>query len=301
MLILNEEKWAESLYCGKNSDIKSIVGKVGYITRYQLYTLGYNDQDNYRCAVDWLRRNHDNFDESTYSNLISDAVKRAHKRPFYKIDSIKITKSELEAISSLNDLRAEKVLFVLLCISKQQRVSNAFTNGLVKYSLSELCKMARISVPTEEREYILYYIIQYGLLDYPKKNNTQCLIVNFVDDSDDVELEIDELDCQELAYVYLNWKSNGDGYDRCELCGKLMKQSKSNPKRFCRTCSGIVGGVPDDTKVIKCVECGRLICVSKMNTKTCRCDECQEKKFKELKSIRNARYYESHKDSDASL
>ena len=113
MLILNEEKWAESLYCGKNSDIKSIVGKIGYITRYQLYTLGYNDQGNYRCAVEWLRQNHDNFDESTYSNLISDAIKRAHKRPFYKIDSIKITKSELEAISSLNDLRAEKVLFVL--------------------------------------------------------------------------------------------------------------------------------------------------------------------------------------------
>ena len=228
MLILNEQQYAERLYSGKNNDVKSILTKVGYITRYHLYALNYNDTENYERTVQWLVNHHDNFNESYYSNLISDAIKRARKTPFYNINELKITKSELETISSLNNLRAEKVLFVLLCMAKHQSVTNGFTDGLVKYSMSDLCKMARISVPTDDREYILYNIVQHGLLGYPKKNNTQCLIVNFINNDDEVVLNLDELDCQELAYVYLNWKNNGKGYGRCEFCNKLIKKSKNN-------------------------------------------------------------------------
>jgi hypothetical protein len=168
--------------------------------------------------------------------LISDAIKRAHKYPFYNIDNIKITSSELNAIASLDNLRAEKVLFVLLCMAKQQSVSNGFTNGLVKYSITELCKMARISVPADEREYILYNIVQCGLLGYPKKNNTQCLIVNFIN-CDEAVLMLNEMDCQELAYIYLSWKNGGKGYAKCEKCNRIIKQSKTKPRKYCEECA----------------------------------------------------------------
>jgi hypothetical protein len=236
MLILNEEKYAEDLYYGKNTDVKSVVAKIGYITRYNLYVLNYNDEDNYKFTVEWMVNHHNNFDESYYSNLISDAVKKAYKNPFYHIENIKITKTELDIISTLDNLRAEKILFVLLCMAKQQSVAYGFTNGLVKYSLPSLCKEARISVPTDEREYILYNIVQYGLLGYPKKNNTQCLIVNFIND-DEAVLNLDEIDCQELAYVYLNWKNGGKGYTRCQRCHRLIKQSKTKPRKYCEECA----------------------------------------------------------------
>lgn len=240
MLILNEERYAESLYNGENDKIKSVLAKIGYITRYNLHTLGCSDEDNYRHTVEWMNKNHDNFDESYYSNLVSDAIKRAHKTPFYSIDNIKITQSELDSIASLDNLRAEKVMFVLLCMAKQQRVISGFTNGLVRYSLTELCKMARISVPADDREYILYNIVQKGLLSCPKKNDTKCLIVNCINDDDDVVLELDEVDCQELAYVYLNWKNDGKGYTRCQKCNKLIKQSKTRPRKYCEECAEVV-------------------------------------------------------------
>lgn len=281
MLILNEERYAASLYDGKNDKVKSVLGKIGYITRYNLYTLGYDDAENYKHTVEWMNKNHDNFDESYYSNLVSDAIKRAHKMPFYKVESIKITQSELDSISSLDNLRAEKVLFVLLCMAKQQRVISGFTNGLVRYSLTELCKLARISVPADDREYILYNIVQKGLLSCPKKNDTKCLIVNCINDDDDVVLILNEDDCKELAYVYLNWKNNGVGYGRCEYCGKFMKKPKSNPRRFCEDCAPIVGDVSDDKKVVKCIDCGKIVYVPVLNTKTCRCGLCQEQHRKD--------------------
>ena len=284
MLILNEEKYAKTVYDGTNQDIKSIMSKIRYVTRYFLHTEHQDDTENYKNTVEWLKVHHANFDESNYSNLISDAIKKACKYPFYNIENIKITQSELNAIASLNDLRAEKILFVLLCMAKQQSVSNGFANGLVKYSLSELCKMARISVPSDEREYILYTIVQNKLLDYPKKNNTQCLIVNFIDSNDNVVLELNEVRCKELAYEYLKWKNNNQGYDHCQFCGKVIKQYKSHPRRFCKECTEMVGDVSNDVKVIQCIDCGKLVYVSLMNTETCRCDECYEKYRRKYKA-----------------
>ncbi len=238
MLILNEEKYAKSLYDGENKDIKSIMSKIRYITRYLVHSEQSID-DAYQETVRWLKKYHNNFDESSYSNVISDAINAAPKYPFYIIDKIQVTQSELNIISSLDNLRAEKILFVLLCMAKQQRMSNGFTNGLVKYSITDLCKFARVSVPADDREYILYEIVKMGLLGYPKKNNTQCLIVNFIN-TDEVVLELDESDCQELAYVYLNWKNGGKGYAKCQRCGRWMKQSKTKTKKYCEYCAKIV-------------------------------------------------------------
>ena len=296
MLILNEKQYAENLYSGNNDEVKSILIKVGYITRYHLHVLNYDDETNYNCTVQWLYKNHNSFNESYYSNLIADAIKKAYKNPFYHIDKLQITKSELETIASLNNLRAEKVLFVLLCMAKQQSVASGFTNGLVKYSLSDLCKAARISVPSDDREYILYNIVQHGFLGYPKKNNTQCLIVNFINNDDEVVLNLDDNDCQELAYAYLNWKNKGVGFGRCEYCNKLMKKPKTNPRRVCEECSKIVGDIPNGMKVISCSECGTPFFVDTRNTTKIRCDECQSERDKEMKSIRNKKYYESHKN-----
>ena len=236
MLILNEEKYAKDLYEGKTPDVKSIMTKIRYVTRYLIHSDHKSVDEVYKTTVQWLKEHHSNFDESGYSNVISDAIKGAAKYPFYIIDNIKITQSELETISSLDNLRAEKMLFVLLCMAKQQSMSNGFTNGLVKYSITDLCKMGRVSVPADDREYILYEIVRKGLLGYPKKNNTQCLIVNFMN-TDEVVLELDETDCQELAYIYLSWKNDGKGYAKCQRCHRLMKQGKTKPKKYCETCA----------------------------------------------------------------
>lgn len=288
MLILNEQKYAEDLYLGKNNDVKSIASKIGYVTRYLLHAKGYGDNDIYNYTVQWLIEHHNTFDESCYSNLIADAIKRAHKHPFYNINRINITQSELDIISSLNNLRAEKVLFVLLCMAKQQSVAFNFTNGLVRYSLPDLCKAARISVPSDEREYILYEIVQHGFLGYPKKGDTKCLIVNFIDNDGDAVLSLDEMDCMELAYIYLRWKNNGEGYANCEFCNRLMKKSKKSKNRYCKECIPLVGDVPDGMKALMCTsdDCSNIFYVDVRNMTKCRCDNCQSKKNAENTRLR---------------
>jgi hypothetical protein len=165
----------------------------------------------------------------------------------------------------------------------------------VRYSLTELCKFARISVPADDREYILYNIVKKGLLSCPKKNDTKCLIVNCINDDDDVVLDISEDDCRELAYVYLNWKNNGVGYGRCEYCNKLMKKPKSNPHRFCEGCAPIVGDVPADKKVVKCIDCGKPVYISVYDNETCRCNDCNLIYQRERNASKNRTYRERKK------
>ena len=288
MMILNEELYIKNLLLGKNKDIKSAIKKIGYITRYNTQILNKNEDENYYSTVQWMNKHQDNFDESSYSNVISKAIKGSKKLPLYRIDSISITKNEFETIKSLNNIREEKILFVLLCMAKQQSNIFKFTDGLVRYTITDLCKYARISVPADEREYILHNILVKGLISCPKKNDTKCLRVNFIEENGETEFILNEIDCQELAYVYLKQK-NGSGFKRCRRCGRLM--SSRNKKDFCPYCEQSTR----DNNYIWCIDCGDEVEISEFDNETCRCEKCRSNHLRELKKLEMQRYRERKK------
>ena len=297
MMIFDEEKYVKNLLLGKNKDVKSAIKKIGYITRYNAQVLGKDANKNYNSTVAWMIKHQENFDESSYSNVISKAVKSAKKRKLYKIDDIVITKIELEKIQSLDNIRAEKILFVLLCMAKQQAkimecygTSANFTEGLVRYTVTELCKIARVSVPADDREYILHYILTQGLISCPKRNDTKCLWVNFIEKDGEEALRLNEIDCQELAYVYLNWKGKEE-FKRCTRCGKLMKRKASD--NICTDCS-LASSTPLQ---IWCIDCGEVVEVSEFDSKTCRCKDCQDKALRKSWAEASKRYRKSKNGS----
>lgn len=278
-MILNEEKYAKDLLTGQNDNIKSIVQKIDLIARYNCHVLCKNSNESYTSIVKWLEKHHEIFSEQTYSNIISDCIKKASKRPFYHIERIKITKKEIETIVAQDNLRHEKILFVLLCMAKQQKVAYGFDSGLVSYKITDLFKTARVSVPVEERENILHELFKAGLIGLPMKNDTKCLFVKFMDESEDIALELNEQDCGELAYAYLNFTGKAKVL-RCSKCGKLIKQSK----KYGNLCKGCQGG-ESEMKMKWCVDCGKEFLVNKFDTKTCRCDVCQSARDAELNRI----------------
>ena len=288
MMILNEELYAKNLLLGKNKDVKSAVKKIGYITRYNAQVLNKGENENYESTVKWMNKHQDNFDESIYSNVISKAIKGAKKRPLYKIDGIIITKKELDAIKSLENIREEKILFVLLCMAKQQAEVLKFTDGLVNYTITDLCKSARISVPADEREYILHDILVKGFISCPKKNDTKCLRVNFLEKNGEAELILNEIDCQELAYAYLKLK-NGSGFKHCRRCGRLMNSRNKND--FCQYCVQS----SQDGNHIWCIDCGDEVEISEFDNETCRCEKCRSNHLRELKKLEMQRYRERKK------
>lgn len=290
MMILNEEKYAKDILMGQRDDVKSIRQKVDLIARYNYHVLHKNSDDSYSSIIKWLEKHHDIFSEHGYSNIISDCIKKAVKKPFYNVDSVKITKKEMNIIAKQNNLRYEKILFVLLCMAKVQRDSYGFDNGLISYNITELFKSARVSVPVDEREKILHEFLKLGLIGLPVKNDTKCLFVKFIDDTeDDIALELNEQDCGELAYAYLKHTEKGK-IARCSKCGKLIKKSQ----KFGEMCKGCQDS-PTDIKTKWCIDCGKEFCVDIRNTTKCRCDECQHIVDKEKTRQRVQKYREKNK------
>ena len=288
-MILNEEKFAKDVLTGKRDDVKSIKQKIDLIARYNHHVLHKNSDDSYCSIIKWLEKHHDIFSEHGYSNIISDCIKKAAKKPFYSIESIKITKSEMDVITTQNNLRYEKILFVLLCMAKIQRSSYGFDNGLISYNMTDLFKTARVSVPVDERESILHEFLKLELIGLPLKNDTKCLFVKFVDASeDDIVLELKEQDCNELAYAYLKYTNKGK-VSRCVKCGKLIKQSN----KFGDTCKGCQDS-NTDVKTRWCIDCGKEFSVDVRNMTKCRCDECQHEHRKEWDRERKRRQKEEN-------
>lgn len=264
------------------------------LARYNYHVLGMKKEDNYDAILAYMTKNCHDFYEEKYFKTIYRNISSAKKYKFRYIEPVIITKSEMDIITSLNDIRKEKIAFVLLASAKYYNNVSADNNNRMYMSMSDLFKLARVAIPCKERASYLHFAYEDGILTEHTFVGTNLKIVDFVDNNSDVVMELGEDDYKELAYTYLNYKNGG--YKRCKSCGRLFKMHKNEPGRlYCKEC-----GQKNETsefKVIKCVDCGSDIIVSVLNTKTCRCEECKDKALRQSWKEASQRYRDSKKSS----
>lgn len=242
------------------------------LARYNLHVLKMKKEDNYDSILAYMTKNCVDFYEEKYFKIIYRNISSAKKYKFRSVSPVKITRTEIDKIIGLNDIRKEKIAFILLAIAKYYNNVSSDNNNRMYVSMSDLFKLARVAIPCKERASYLYFAYQEGILVEHTFVGTNLKVVGFVDDDSEVVLELAEDDYKELAYVYLNYKNGG--YRKCRGCGRLFKvRKKSHTQLYCKEC-----GQKEDVsefRVIKCVDCGEDIVVNILNTKTCRCEECQ--------------------------
>ena len=242
------------------------------LARYNYHVLGMKKEDNYDAIVSYMSKNCPDFYEEMYFKTIYRNIASAKKYKFRDVSPVCITKNEIEKIYSLNDIRKEKIAFVLLAIAKYYNNVSSDNNNRLYMSTSELFKLARVAIPCKERAGYLSFAYDEGILTEHTFVGTNLKIVSFID-NDDSAITLGENDYKELAYVYLNYKNGG--YKACRSCGRLFKMHKNEPGRlYCKECSQ-----PREInrfKEIKCIDCGESFFVDTRNMNKCRCDGCQQ-------------------------
>lgn len=264
------------------------------LARYNHHILGMKKEDNYDAILKYMTKNCNDFYEEKYFKIIYRNIASAKKYKFRSVAPVIITKSEMDKITSLNDIRKEKIAFVLLAVAKYYNNVSPDNNNKMYISISDLFKLARVSIPCKDRAEYLHFAYQDGILVEHTFVGTNLKIVSFVNNDSEQVITLGEDDYKELAYAYLNYKNGG--YKHCKSCGKLFKIHKSSPGRlYCKEC-----GQKEEVsefKAIKCVDCGIDIIVGKFDTETCRCEGCKEIHIKKLRSEQNKRYYQNKKFS----
>ena len=262
------------------------------LARYNHHMLGMKKEDNYDAILAYMSKNCPGFYEEMYFKTIYRNVASAKKYKFRDVAPVKITETEMARIASLNDIRKEKIAFVLLAAAKYYNNVAAENNNRLYMSISDLFKLSRVAIPSKERASYLHFAYDDGILVEHTFVGTNLKIVGFVDDNSETVLELGEDDYKELAYTYLNHKNGG--YKHCKSCGRLFKMHKSEPARlYCKEC-----GQNEDVcevKVVQCVDCGTDIAVNKFDTETCRCDVCYKEHRKQMVKENVRRHREKNK------
>ena len=287
---------------------------------YAYYNVSKDEKDIIRYIEGWMREHRAPFHLSAYARTIKIYIKKMEKMPWREFDgTIKIRQSELEYISSFDDIKKEKLLFAYLAIAKFRDVFRAAPSHWESDDDSIVFKMARVNIPAKERNYYINdtLIADPRVLIYMNSSNKDVSKrIDYISDNEDdpVVLELDEDNYLELAYTYLNWKNDG-GYKKCNKCGRLFRiktsplkkvqpsrNIKTNKAQLCWDCTEkyepLYKGknIMDDDyepKIVKCVDCGQDVLIDNYkNSRTCRCDVCLTKK----RELINKEYYENNKN-----
>ena len=257
------------------------------LARYNYHVLGMEKEDNYDAILAYMVKNSSDFYEEQYFKIIYRNIASAKKYKFRCVEPVKITRSEIDKITGLNDIRKEKIAFVLLAMAKYYNNVSSDNGNKLYVSMSDLFKLSRVAIPCKERADYLHFAYQEGILIEHTFVGTNLKVVGFIDNDSETVMELNEDDYKELAYTYLNYKNGG--YKHCKNCGRLFKMHKNSPGRlYCKEC-----GQKEEAnrlKAMKCIDCGNDFFVDSRNMTKCRCDECQYEIDKEKTRQRVRRY-----------
>lgn len=229
-------------------------------------------KDVFWKIVEFMDKNYNDFMYQGYVDIINKDINKAYKYRIKDVNSINITKSEMDKIMSLNDIRKEKIAFVILALAKYQNAESQRDNDTFYAKTSEIFKFARVVVSAKDRDAYFGFAYKEGLLKQNFSIGYNALTAAFVDHDDgEVVLTLDEYDYLELAYAFLNYKNGG--YKRCKMCGRWFRV-KNNAMQYCSIHRE--DRETTDNREVECIDCGKRFLVNSLAVKTCRCDECQK-------------------------
>ena len=244
-------------------------------------------KDVFWKIVDFMKENYDGFMYQGYITTINKDINKAYKYRIKDVNTINITKNEMDKIISLKDIKKQKIAFVILALAKYQNAESQRINDTFYAKTSEIFKLARVSIPAKDRDLFFGFVYKEGILKQNFSIGYNALTAAFVDHEEkEVALTLDEYDYLELAYAFLNYKNGG--YKRCKICGRWFK-AKNNAMQYCSLHKN--NYEPVFEREIECIECGKLFKVPSSNSRSCRCEKGQHeanlKKYAKYKSKRN--------------
>lgn len=235
-IVLNEFEWAKDaignhllgskpsetlsrvaryyFYCGKNkSETRSLLEK--FIT----------ECDPYISTVKW-------------SDTLDNVLKYASRRPLLMIDSVAVSKPEIDIIKTIRGTQAQRLAFTLLCIAKYNFIAGNNQEYWVSTPDSEIMRMANIQTSIKRQSLLFTNLRDAGLIYFSKRVDNLSVKVMFVTNGDTA---IKIKDFRNLGYQYLNYLEHNGKYFVCENCGltckDTSKDARGRKKKYCNDCA----------------------------------------------------------------
>lgn len=234
-VILNEKEQAEKII--KKGEVgNKPTSTLFLLSKYYRQEEKLGEKKTAQKLNEFMEKNYKGYNEALWEDIIEDISKKGKKYLLQEIKSINITKSELDEIASVENIKYKKLLFTMLCYAKLYNTLSDTNNGWVNTEIKEIYKVARVTVKYRNDKFLyLNDLENTGLISFSNKNDNLNMKVNFIDNDSEVVLKIK--DFRELGYEYQNYIGDGK-FIRCSECGRLVKKksNKDNSTKYCLSC-----------------------------------------------------------------
>ncbi len=237
MIVLNENKWAKDMI-----DARSLGNKpyetLRRVARYYVDELGYGKQDARNALDEFILMCNPAHSLVKWSDTADRAVSHALKSKAIIIDSIDLTLPELNKISAIDGIQAQRLAFTLLCLSRYWDMANGSSDHWVNTKDNEIMKMANISVSTKRQCLLYSQLNELGMVQFSRRVDNTNVRVTFCEEGD---IAVSVTDLRNLGYQYLRYR--GGPYGVCENCGltfKLNNYGVGRPQKYCQACAAAI-------------------------------------------------------------
>lgn len=194
--------------------------------------MGFKTTQVRRYLQDFCEKFYPDYNDVIFGNKLDFATKKSEKFELRIPSEVFITLSEMEKIRSVKNYRLEKILFVMLMISRNNKIfrGNISEFYFVNENMSTIFALAKVYSTKKERNEIKHELYKLGFIeaipanakfDSNGKDNFRLF---YADDKSEVDFTITDLDNMVLFYKPV-----------CEVCGKEIEK-KNNRHKMCSDC-----------------------------------------------------------------
>ena len=193
--------------------------------------LGESTQSISKKLVEYSQKFNSEYNDIVFSDKIESAVRTSKKQNLRIPQPVFITQNELDSMRIVNNYRYEKILFVMLVLSRNNKMFNNNLGGdyYINQKFSTILSLAKVYMRKEERNKLKNSFFVLGLIDAPspikipkdKRDNFKLL---FADENSEKILWVKDLN--NIVDFYFPY---------CQSCGKQIDR-KSNRQKFCDEC-----------------------------------------------------------------
>lgn len=243
--------------------------QVFLLARYYRCTLSYAPKRAEEALQAFVRRTIPDGDTARWTGILHRALACAKDRPLHQLGNLPVSERELAAVTACSGRREQRILFTLIVLARYFNAIHGVDSGWVNLPLRDILRLAGSNIPTADGLEILRRLCADGLIEPRRGIGELALRVVCLDNDGQVALTLHDL--RAVGFEYLQHMGYGR-FVRCARCGLLVRQSRSNNRRYCDRCREHPSG---QKHRMVCIDCRKIFWANSRATRKSRCDACQ--------------------------
>lgn len=237
-IILNEKSFVEKIL--EDGIVDKKPSKTIWLLAKYYNSLGIDKEQSIKNIDCFMKKNYKNkYNSVTWGDLVEGIVNQAIKNNFdlNNVESVNITKSEIDFIKSIGQKTLEKLTFTYLVYAKVLNQINPKNNNWVssKYRTA-IFKDANIGEKGSKQLEIIHKAVVRNIIVLSKNiTNNSINVENYINENDSVVLVV--RDFRELGLQYLKFIGEKNIVN-CEVCKRLIVKTRPNSNiKYCKNCA----------------------------------------------------------------